>query len=72
MEKKQNITQYRERLNKTLASPDLTDEETLKTLVKSQLLRSSEDEAKGQSSLDFPFDVLWTAIVYGPYIDGRW
>lgn len=47
MEKKQKITQYRERLDKTLASPDLTNEDTLKTLVKNQLLHSSKDEIKG-------------------------
>ncbi|XP_041027835.1 uncharacterized protein LOC121267823 isoform X1 [Juglans microcarpa x Juglans regia] len=43
MEEKQMITQYRERLDKTLSSPDLTNEETLKTLVKNQLLHSLED-----------------------------
>ncbi|GFY93470.1 hypothetical protein Acr_08g0018660 [Actinidia rufa] len=42
MERKQNISQYRGRLDKTLASHDLANEETLKTLVKSQMLRSSE------------------------------
>ncbi|KAE8125254.1 hypothetical protein FH972_020085 [Carpinus fangiana] len=47
MEKRQKITQYRERLDKTLASPDLTNEDTLKTLVKNQLLHSSKDEIKG-------------------------
>lgn len=47
MEKKQKITQYRERLDKTLALPDLENKETLKTLVKNQLLHSSEDETNG-------------------------
>jgi hypothetical protein len=47
MEKKRKITQYRERLDKTLASPDLKNEERLKTLVKDQLLLSSKDETKG-------------------------
>ncbi|KAF7804215.1 START-2 domain protein [Senna tora] len=46
MEKKQKIVQYRERLYNTLCSPDLTNEEILKTLVKSQLLNSSEHETK--------------------------
>lgn len=41
------ITQYRERLDKTLSSPDLTNEETLKTLVKNQLLHSLEDGTEG-------------------------
>lgn len=44
MEKKRKIVQYRERLDKTLASPDLTNAEILKKLVKSQLLPSSELE----------------------------
>ncbi|KAG2683136.1 hypothetical protein I3760_10G019100 [Carya illinoinensis] len=47
MEEKQMITQYRERLDKTLSSPDLTNEETLKTLVKNQLLHSLEDGTEG-------------------------
>uniref|UniRef100_A0A5B6ZAC0 START domain-containing protein n=2 Tax=Davidia involucrata TaxID=16924 RepID=A0A5B6ZAC0_DAVIN len=44
MERKQKISQYRGRLDKTLASHDLTNEETLKTLVKKQILRSSQCE----------------------------
>lgn len=44
MEKKRKIVQYRERLDKTLSSPDLTNVEILKKLVKSQLLPSSELE----------------------------
>lgn len=44
MEKKRKIVQYREKLDKTLASPDLTNVEILKKLVKSQLLPSSELE----------------------------
>ncbi|XP_024633118.1 uncharacterized protein [Medicago truncatula] len=47
MEKKRKIVQYRERLDKTLASPDLTNVEILKKLVKSQLLPSSELEDEG-------------------------
>ncbi|KAL3029780.1 hypothetical protein AAZX31_03G184000 [Glycine max] len=47
MVKKGNIVQYRERLDNTLALPDLTNEQTLKTLVKSQLQRSSEVEIEG-------------------------
>lgn len=49
MVKKGNIVQYRERLDNTLALPDLTNEQTLKTLVKSQLQRSSEVEIEGNS-----------------------
>ncbi|KAA8516830.1 hypothetical protein F0562_017352 [Nyssa sinensis] len=44
MEKKRKISQYRGRLDKTLASHDLTNEETLKTLVKNQILSSSQCE----------------------------
>ncbi|KAM3690226.1 hypothetical protein ACJW30_09G106100 [Castanea mollissima] len=47
MEKTSKITQYRERLDKTLASPDLKNGERLKTLVKDQLLHSTKDETKG-------------------------
>ncbi|KAK7268117.1 hypothetical protein RIF29_20804 [Crotalaria pallida] len=46
MEKKRKIVQYRERLDRTLASPDLTNDEMLKSLVKSQLLHSSEPEVE--------------------------
>ena len=37
MEKKREICEYRERLDKTLASPALTNEQTLKTLIRNQL-----------------------------------
>ncbi|KAJ7975894.1 Polyketide cyclase/dehydrase and lipid transport superfamily protein [Quillaja saponaria] len=47
MEKKQNITQYRERLDKTLASPDLKNKEILKTLIQKQLCHSSGQELEG-------------------------
>ncbi|KAL5545671.1 hypothetical protein UlMin_005358 [Ulmus minor] len=46
---KQKITQYRERLDKTLVSPNLTNAETLKALVKKQLLRTSGQEIEGCS-----------------------
>ncbi|KAK3227052.1 hypothetical protein Dsin_006914 [Dipteronia sinensis] len=46
---KRKISQYRERLDKTLASPELINKETLKTLVKNQLLHSSQDEIGGLS-----------------------
>ncbi|XVF07497.1 hypothetical protein REPUB_Repub06bG0144100 [Reevesia pubescens] len=44
MGKKKAISQYRERLDKTLSSAELTDSETLKTLVKNQILRYAQDE----------------------------
>ncbi|KAF3442773.1 hypothetical protein FNV43_RR16690 [Rhamnella rubrinervis] len=50
MEKKRKITQYRARLDKTLASPNLTNEETLKSLVKNQFLRSSRQESEAGPS----------------------
>jgi len=51
MEKKRKIVQYREKLDKTLASPDLTNVEILKKLVKSQLLPSSELEDEGGGNI---------------------
>ncbi|KAL5067523.1 hypothetical protein RYX36_018410 [Vicia faba] len=47
MEKKRKIVQYRERLDRTLALPDLTNVEMLKNLVKSQLIHLSEQEDEG-------------------------
>lgn len=47
MEKKRTITQYRERLDKTLKSHNLTNKDALKVLVKDQLLRSTENEIEG-------------------------
>ncbi|KAJ4825774.1 hypothetical protein Tsubulata_015913 [Turnera subulata] len=44
------ISEYRERLDKTLASPELTNPQVLKTLVRDQLLRTSlDDETQGCS-----------------------
>ncbi|KMT11572.1 hypothetical protein BVRB_5g108860 isoform C [Beta vulgaris subsp. vulgaris] len=43
MAKKGKIALYRERLDETLASDDLTDENNLKILVKDHILRSSLD-----------------------------
>lgn len=51
MEEKRKIVQYRERLDRTLASPDLTNVEILKKLVKSQLQPSSELEDEGYITL---------------------
>ncbi|CAJ1881863.1 unnamed protein product [Sphenostylis stenocarpa] len=47
MVKKGNIVQYRERLDKTLTLPDLTNDQILKTLVKSQLQRFLKVETEG-------------------------
>lgn len=45
------ITKYRDRLDKTLASPDLTNADTLKNLVKDHLQRSSLEENEGRNSM---------------------
>ncbi|XP_010486840.1 PREDICTED: uncharacterized protein LOC104764931 [Camelina sativa] len=37
MQKKQEVSEYRERLNETLSSHELSNDETLKTLIKKQL-----------------------------------
>lgn len=50
MAKKGNIVQYRERLDNTLASPDLTNDQILKKLIKSQLQRSSKLETEGNNN----------------------
>ncbi|KAL0426623.1 UNVERIFIED_CONTAM: hypothetical protein Slati_2837100 [Sesamum latifolium] len=42
MEGNDNISDYRRKLDKTLASPDLTNHEILRTLVKNQILQSSD------------------------------
>lgn len=41
MDKKQNILEFRGRLDDTLAMPDLVNEESIRSLVKNQLLHSS-------------------------------
>ncbi|GKU91122.1 hypothetical protein SLEP1_g5039 [Rubroshorea leprosula] len=46
---KGKISEYREKLDKTLASAELTNEETLKNLIKNQILRSSKHEKEGYS-----------------------
>ncbi|URE18025.1 hypothetical protein MUK42_13188 [Musa troglodytarum] len=47
MEKKRKILEQRERLDKTLALPDLANEEYIKSLVKNQLLQSSLSHFEG-------------------------
>lgn len=56
MEKKRKIAQYRERLDRTLASPNLTNEETLQNLVKNQFLRSTGQGSEGYCFLNIIFD----------------
>ncbi|KAL0709117.1 hypothetical protein Bca4012_016095 [Brassica carinata] len=42
MQKKREISEYREKLDKTLSSPELTDHESLKSLLKNQFCSSQE------------------------------
>jgi len=44
---KGKIALYRQKLDQTLASPNLTDRKKLKALVKDQIFGSSEDKNKG-------------------------
>ncbi|MED6124212.1 hypothetical protein PIB30_056920 [Stylosanthes scabra] len=44
MEKKREIVEYRERLDKTLSSPHLTNHDMLKNFVQTQLLHSSKQQ----------------------------
>lgn len=47
MEINGRISKYRDRLDKTLASPDLTNTETLKSLLKTHLLSTTLDGVEG-------------------------
>ncbi|XXG42511.1 hypothetical protein AAC387_Pa01g2777 [Persea americana] len=47
MDKKRQILELRKKLEKTLASPALSNDESITSLVKSQLLRSSSCETEG-------------------------
>lgn len=61
MEKRKKITQYRKRLDKTLASPDLTNEESIKALVSNQLRRLNlkhETEGWWWTDVSGYFDIL--------------
>uniref|UniRef100_M4CY98 START domain-containing protein n=1 Tax=Brassica campestris TaxID=3711 RepID=M4CY98_BRACM len=42
MQKKREICEYRDKLDKTLSSPDLTNDQTLKSLLRKQLYSSQE------------------------------
>nr|XP_027068525.1 uncharacterized protein LOC113693934 isoform X1 [Coffea arabica]XP_027068526.1 uncharacterized protein LOC113693934 isoform X1 [Coffea arabica] len=52
MREDSGISLYRDRLDKTLCSHDLTDVETLGTLVKDHILRSSKVENEGWDYID--------------------
>lgn len=56
MEKKGKIFQYRERLDKTLASLELANKDSLKRLVKNQIQGFSPKETEGLYSLKYPVD----------------
>ena len=47
MEGKENISRYRDKLDKTLMSPDLSDVESLKILVGNQMSNSLQGEDQG-------------------------
>ncbi|CAI0402309.1 unnamed protein product [Linum tenue] len=49
MDKKGEISLYRAKLDKSLASPELTDHEALKSLVRDQMLQSRTDESEACS-----------------------
>lgn len=56
MERKCDISDYRSKLDRTLASPDLTNDETIKTLLKNQIVESSYLQFEG---LYFDNWVFW-------------
>ncbi|KAI3823381.1 hypothetical protein L1987_04816 [Smallanthus sonchifolius] len=47
MEGEQDISRYRDKLDKTLMSPDLSNVESLKILVENQMSKSTQSEAQG-------------------------
>lgn len=47
MDGKGSISDYRNKMDKTLASPDLTNNEKLQTLVRNQILQSSNSQFEG-------------------------
>lgn len=66
MDKKQNVLELRDRLDKTLAMPDLLNEESIRSLIKDQLLRAS---SSGNKSLSFASKFLLFSLVL-VYVDG--
>lgn len=50
MDGKGSISDYRNKMDKTLASPDLTNNEKLQTLVRNQILQSSNSRFEGYLS----------------------
>ncbi|KAD0020784.1 hypothetical protein E3N88_44910 [Mikania micrantha] len=49
MERNHNISQYRDRLDKTLMSYDLSDTESIRNLVENQILKSTQSEDQEHS-----------------------
>lgn len=64
MEKKQRVLELRERLDETLALPDLANEELIKSLVKNQLLRSSFSGMKGWDFIQCTFELQPVVIEF--------
>lgn len=61
MDKKLTTVELRERLDRTLSSPDLMNEESLRSLVKDQLLRSPFCGTEGWFS--YPVDYLINSTI---------
>ena len=56
MEKRKRVLELRDRLDRTLALPDLAEESSLKALLKKQILASSlTGSDQGAGSVYFPF-----------------
>ena len=66
MDKDGKFYEYRQRLDKTLASPELTDLDALKALISKQLQGSNEEvlEKRATEASDF-LDMLRSAAVSG-------
>ncbi|BAT14509.1 Os11g0568700 [Oryza sativa Japonica Group] len=52
MEKRREIRELRDRMDRTLALPDLADEELLRSLVKRQILASSLSAGNDEGNID--------------------
>lgn len=50
MDGKGSISEYRSRMDRTLASPDLTNHEKLQALVRNQILKSLKSQLEGYPS----------------------
>lgn len=60
MEEKKKIVELRGRLDRTLASPDLVNKNSIRSLVKSQLLRSG---LEGLIVMKSSFVVIYTLLI---------